>query len=63
MLSADPGSSFHAAHTPVGLRPVMGQCDKFNQHVIVSQLERPGLEISDRIVMAYFSGVKAAQEP
>jgi len=41
----------------------MGQCDKFNQHVIVSKLERPGLEISDRIVMTFFSGVKAAQEP
>jgi len=41
----------------------MGQCDEFDQHVIVGNLERPGLEISDRVVMPHFSGVKAAQEP
>jgi len=41
----------------------MGQCDKFDQHVIVGNLERAGLEISDRVVMPHFSGVKAAQEP
>ena len=41
----------------------MGQCDEFDQHVIVGNLERAGLELSDRVVMPHLSGVKAAQEP
>ena len=40
----------------------MCQRDELDEHVVVGDLESPGLEVSDRVVMTHFRGIKAAQQ-
>jgi hypothetical protein len=41
----------------------MGQCDKFNQNVIVGDIDRFRLEESNGLLVPYLGSIQTAQEP